>query len=261
MPFRASSTAVSGSTTSLTINKPAGTVEGDVLIATLGVFDATISTPSGWTLAPGCPVESQVSGVTWRRLYTFHKLAGPSEPASYSFAISVATQVSGGIAAYSGMDPDEYLIASSTGKGEADGTTVSTGSITPTVDGCTIVSAFTADVYNNVGPATWSIPGTTERFDVYDTGTFMTTALADEDQATAAAVSRTGTVSANSIRRLSMILALAPAPVGPPPGTVVIPEDERDAMVADMDAQIESLTNTVDDMTAVRDQLAAYPVA
>lgn len=259
MPYRSTATAVSGSTTSLVINKPAGTVQGDVLVAAIGVYDATISTPSGWTLAPACPVESQVSGVTWRRLYVFHKLAGSSEPASYSFAVSVATQVSGGIAAYSGLDPAAYLHASNTGKGEADGTTVSTGSITPTVNGCTIVSAFSADVYNTVGPATWSIPGPTERFDVYDTTTFMTTALADETQATAAAISRTGTVSANSIRRLAVILALAP-PVGPPPGTVVIPEDERDAMVTDMDTQIASLTATVADMQDTRDALAAYPV-
>jgi hypothetical protein len=260
MPYRSTATAVSGSTTSLVINKPAGTVQGDVLVATIGVYDATISTPSGWTLAPGCPVDTIVSGTTHRRLYVFHKVAGASEPASYSFAISVATQVSGGIAAYSGMDPAAYMNASNTGKAEADGTTVSTGSITPTVDNCTVVSVFTADVYNNVGPATWSVPGATERFDVSDPTTFMTTALVDESQTTAAAVSRTGTVSANSIRRLAAIFALAPVS-GPPPGTVVIPEDERDAMVTDMDTQIESLTNTVADMTAVRDQLAAYPVS
>lgn len=42
--------------------------------------------------------------------------------------------------------------------------------------------------------------------------------------------------------------------------TVIIPAEERDAMVADMDSQITALTSTVTDMTATRDQLAAYPV-
>lgn len=258
--FRSMSTAVNGAATSLTITKPAGVASGDVLVAALTVFNATITTPSGWTLLTGAPVTLEVGTGSFRRLYVFHKLAA-TEGASYAFSLSQSTQVSGGIAAYSGA-ATSYLHASNVGSSDGDGTTVATGSITPTVNGCTVVSMFGTDVYNANAPATWSIPSTTKRFDVADTSTFMTTALADEAQATAAAVSRTGTISGLAPCRLAAIIALAPpsGPPPPPPGTVVIPVAERDAMVDDMEAQIASLTATISDMTDTRDALAAFPV-
>lgn len=262
--FRAKADAASASVTNFVINKPTGVVANDVLVAAMSVFGSTITTPSGWSLLTGFPEVVEVGAGSFRRLYVFTKLAGASEPGSYTFTLSGAAQVSGGIAAYSGCDTADYLDASNgnTGGGGANPhiTSIGTGTITPSLDGCTIVGVFGADVYNSVGPASWTVSGATERFDLGDTNTFMTTALVDFDQTTAAAVSKTGTISADSAAAMAAILALAP-PAGPPPGTVIIPETERDAMVADMDLQITSLTNTVDDMTAVRDQLAAYPVS
>lgn len=259
MPFRSMATAVSGGTTSLTVTKPAGTIQGDVLVAPLSVFNSTIATPSGWTLLPGTPRVLEVGTGSFRRLYVFTKVAGASEPANYAFAIAASTQVSGGIAAYSGQAAT--INASGGGTSDADGTTVSTGSITPTVNGCTVVSMFGTDVYNTDGPTGWSVPGTTERFDVSDLTTFMTTALVDETQVTAGAVSRTGTIGGLSPARMAAIIALAPAsgPPPPPPGTVIIPDAERDTMVSEMTAQITALNDAVTDMTSTRDQLAAYP--
>lgn len=259
--FRSAATASSGGTTSLTITKPAGVAQGDFLVAPLTTFNATMSTPSGWTILPTFPRLEEVGTGSFRRLYAFTKVAGASEPANYAFAIAASTQVSGGIAAYSGVHATTPINASTGNSIDGDGTTVGTGTITPTVNDCTVIFMFGADVYNTDGPAGWSIPSATERFDVSDSTTFMTTALADTTLATAAAISRTGTIGGNTPCRMAGILALAPisGPPPPPPGTVVIPDSERDTMVAEMAAQITALGDAITDMTATKDQLAAYP--
>lgn len=88
--FRSYSVA-SALTTTLTITKPAGTVQGDVMVAVVasGSNDAGSGgtyeqpqTPSGWTA-----LTEQDAGVNEWGARTFYKVAGASEPANYSFVL------------------------------------------------------------------------------------------------------------------------------------------------------------------------------
>lgn len=86
--------------TSLTINKPSGTAEGDYLVASIA-FDReggtpAITPPSGWTA-----IQTEYSGAS---LWTGYKLAGASEGASYAWSFSGdARNIAGGIIAVRGV--------------------------------------------------------------------------------------------------------------------------------------------------------------
>jgi hypothetical protein len=98
--YRSASSASSVPITAISIAKPAGTTTDDVLVAMITVRGAPIiSAPSGWTL-----IRSDTSGtVIHQALY--RKVAGGSEPASYSFTFDREIAASVGIiAAYSGVD-------------------------------------------------------------------------------------------------------------------------------------------------------------
>lgn len=74
----------------LTINKPTGTVEGDLMIAVM----AADGDARGWTDATFSAVADQ--GATRPTLRVAYKVAGPSEPTSYSFTTSAADRRLGG---------------------------------------------------------------------------------------------------------------------------------------------------------------------
>lgn len=84
--------------TGWTINKPTGTADGDVMIATLTYAgtSTTVTPPSGWT---------QVARTTFgtRVLVTYQKVAS-SEGSSYTFTLSTAADGSHAIASFRGCD-------------------------------------------------------------------------------------------------------------------------------------------------------------
>jgi hypothetical protein len=93
----ATGTAPNGGT--LTINKPTGTVANDVLIAafTLGSGGHVASSPSGWVAVLGGGASDTYA--------VYYKVAGGSEPASYSWTSDNPTGGgAGGISRYSGVD-------------------------------------------------------------------------------------------------------------------------------------------------------------
>lgn len=79
--YRSLSTANTTSVTSVTINKPAGTVQNDLMIAFLSrdASGSNMPPPSGWTQL----IQNDIG--TTHRAEIFYKIAGASEPASYSF--------------------------------------------------------------------------------------------------------------------------------------------------------------------------------
>jgi hypothetical protein len=97
--FRSASPAVQNSGTSITIDKPAGTVEGDVMVATITAVAVPAISLAGWTSIV------RTTESTNAVMETFWKTAGASEPASYSFSLGLtATAAVGGIASYVGAD-------------------------------------------------------------------------------------------------------------------------------------------------------------
>src|SRR5688572_31592046 len=99
--FRATSSAATTSGT-LVIVTPAGTTDGDVMIASIGVrpSSATISAPAGWILVR----RINNASATANALAVYRKLAGAAEPSSHSWTLGGSTHAVGGIQSFSGVD-------------------------------------------------------------------------------------------------------------------------------------------------------------
>ena len=95
----ASRAAASGS---LVINKPTGTVQNDVMVASIAVRPntATITAPSGWTLVR----RTDNTNSNPNSLATYYKVAGSSEPTSYTWTLGSSAGAAGGIQSFSGVN-------------------------------------------------------------------------------------------------------------------------------------------------------------
>ncbi len=167
---------------SITIPAPAGLQAEDVMIASIATRGNVTGgqAPSGWTL-----VDTQTTGGgnNDTTLGVFMKVAGNTEPASYTFFTSGVTQAVGGISAYRGVDNDLPIDVQA---GQDNGSTLNhqTPSITTTVPNTRLVATFAAS-----SARAWSsAAGMTERLEVLDppAGANAGVALAMDDAAQAA---------------------------------------------------------------------------
>src|SRR5438034_1618523 len=138
-----------GGSNTLTINKPAGVVQNDVMIASISVGPSTvtITPPAGWTLVRRTDNASGTSN----SLAGYSKLAGAAEPASYDWTFSAGhTGAAGGIQAFSGADP---AIDAENGQTTTSGTSHATPSVNTTFSNTMIITSY------GVGAtSTWSQP-------------------------------------------------------------------------------------------------------
>lgn len=124
--------SVSTSTASgaaFTVAAPAGESSGDVLIAALqGNGPGAVTAPSGWTLIGSASAGGDVT-------VTYYKVAGSSEPSSYSWSSSVSMSGSIAILDYTGIDPTAPLNAwaGNSGSGTAVAPAVATTTSTVSV--------------------------------------------------------------------------------------------------------------------------------
>jgi hypothetical protein len=95
--FRGKSTANSNSASSLAVSMPAGTVEGDLMIATMthGAGTGTLSAPPNWTL-----IQPASPGTEVMRTRSWFKVAQAGEAGPYTFTASSADDVIVHIAAF-----------------------------------------------------------------------------------------------------------------------------------------------------------------
>ena len=119
--------------TSLTITKPAGTADGDLLIAAVSHNDdnGTISGPSGWIqINQGTSGSSSSADI---RLSVWYKVAGGSEPTSYTWTWPSGSyrEAVGGIIRYSGVDTTDPIDDSAAAIGDSNSPTAPT--VTTTV--------------------------------------------------------------------------------------------------------------------------------
>jgi Tfp pilus assembly protein PilV len=93
-------TATTEGATSLTISRPAGVAAGHVLVAAFAIQGKPgVRVPTGWTLI------RETLGKNSYEQATYFKVAGSSEPASYTFQpVSGSYKMRGGVVAYSGVD-------------------------------------------------------------------------------------------------------------------------------------------------------------
>lgn len=172
--FVASTQAI-GTSTGVTVAKPTGVAQNDVMIAAVHVgwcnSGSAITPPAGWTLightsntGSGCG-----SSNTTRQLATFYKVATASEPSNYTFTGTTNQYYVGGIVAYSGVNTANPINTASGRGGQDDCTNIVTNTITTTVACTRLVSVFFCSVNSS---KTNIIPqaSLTERVDVGTTG-------------------------------------------------------------------------------------------
>ena len=147
----------SGSSNPPVINKPAGTIPGNLLIVGL-MFEkgtgAQASAPAGWTLILRTNKSNNVG------MATYYKIATASEPSSYTFALTSSPKWSIGISRIEGADPTNPI---DTFDGASGGQSLNATAPTVTTHFCnTLVLAY----FSNKKDASWTPPaGTTELYD------------------------------------------------------------------------------------------------
>jgi hypothetical protein len=197
--FVAASKAENGNgATSLAIAKPTGAAEGNLLLATVtAAGTGTVTAPSGWTA-----IKSLTQGSTIQ--LTYYRVAGASEPTSYSWSLGSNRVASGGIAAYSGVNQTVPIDATATASGASGNASVP--SATTSVPGDQVLAVASFGATATVTPDA----STTERFSVSSSSN--TSELADFAQASAGATSvKTVTPSVSSGVWLAETIALRDA--------------------------------------------------
>jgi hypothetical protein len=135
--FRSAATTTDGTT----VNKPSGTAAGDLLLAELEVDEnpATVTPPAGWTLLQ----DTLGAGGTGNAFHTqvWWKLAGSSEPSSYTWTVSGSPWVDVGLLAYKNVNQASPIDVSA---GRDAGTTSAptTPSVTTTAANDLVVALF-----------------------------------------------------------------------------------------------------------------------
>ncbi|WP_147383896.1 DUF6701 domain-containing protein [Noviherbaspirillum sedimenti] len=144
----------------LTINVPAGTAAGDVMIAAVATVPSSvpIAGPAGWTLIQSQQQTSSNSSI----VSTYYRVAGASEPASYSWTLSSSQAGAvAGILTYSGVvnvNPVDVSAVATTASSKDH----VAPSITPTQAGAMLVT-----VHEFASASSWAAPaGMTRRVEI-----------------------------------------------------------------------------------------------
>ena len=187
--FRSASSAGASSGT-LTINKPSGTQSGDVMVATVAVRPNTAAiTASGWTLVRRL---DNASGNA-NSLAVYYKVAGSSEPSSYSFSFSTSTGAAGGIASFINVDTTNPIDVDA-GQNTASGLSLAAPSVTTRYTNDMIVTSHAF-----ASSATFTAPsGMTEAIDVASTAIGATGESIEANYQLQAAIGATGTRTATA---------------------------------------------------------------
>ena len=199
--YRTSSSTDNTNSSTLAIPKPAGTVAGDFLVATVAVNAAPgITAPAGWTLI--------VNGIRNNTLQvaSFYHLAGASEPASYTFRTSDATlrTLAGGIVGYAGVDVTSPIDVSGFTQGATGN--ISSPNLTTTHANDLVVNAA-AFIETGAGGTVTQDPSLTERYD--RERNLVLTNYADATQAAAGPTgSKLSVPSVGASSKISLLFAL-----------------------------------------------------
>jgi len=160
--FRAASWVnLNGSALTLTINVPAGTLGGDLMVAGIAIrpTSATITAPAGWTLQR----RQNNTNPNDSSLAIYYRVAGTSEPASYVWTFSASTGSAGGISSYSGVNTTSPINVEAPATTGATSTTSFTApSVTTTVANTMVVTHHQYTSSDRFTPSA----GMTEAFDV-----------------------------------------------------------------------------------------------
>lgn len=211
--FRAAATAANGAApTSLTVSKPTGTVDGDVMLAFIVISaDRTItSVPAGWT-----QLASQATGTATGdcRHNVYWKVAA-GEGSSYTWGFSGGADAAGIIAAYSAISNTAPAQTSAHQLMSGSTETMTAPSVTPTsTDTLTVFAVGVNPVYD--GNTTFTTPsGLTSRAEA-DPGAGTTNRAVvkvwDASTPTTAATGTKTTTLNNHAKGVAYSVVLAPS--------------------------------------------------
>jgi cellulose synthase/poly-beta-1,6-N-acetylglucosamine synthase-like glycosyltransferase/DNA-binding NarL/FixJ family response regulator len=133
--LRASTTKTVNSGNSIVVDTPAGTQQNDLMFLTLAWTGSAVpTTPSGWTAT-----SSNGAGNT-TALYSYRRIAGASEPATYTINFSATVTIAAWEGSYIGVDTTTPFDVGSAWN--ANGTTHTTPGIITTVFGDLVVVGY-----------------------------------------------------------------------------------------------------------------------
>lgn len=188
----------------LTINKPSGVVQGDLMIAQLVKSNnAYTMSLAGWTLIQD---GSPASGGPY--MGTFYKVAGASEPASYTFVGTGSSPTAGGIIRITGA---KVIDTSSERYNDTASTTATGNTITPTYSNSYLLF-FVGNVAGTTSEYAIATnnPSWTELWETSRTGVYCSFAYGSRPETTATG-SATATLSSSS-RSAVHLIAVKEAP-------------------------------------------------
>lgn len=176
--FQGATTKNNGSgATTLVISRPAGAVNGTIMVAqiTVRAVATTITPPSGWTLIRRDNSSSSIGAAI------YYRIATASEPTSYTWKFNTSQKASGGVAAYSGVNVTNPIDGQS-GRVNSSTSTMTANSITTTTANDKLL------YFGHVATATTVTPptGMTERWEVTAPNSSGTTSEISELQLSAA---------------------------------------------------------------------------
>jgi hypothetical protein len=187
---------------SVTINKPTGTVDGDVMLAVFlhatGTSDVSLTAPAGWTMIGSAGVNGDLNGKAW------YKVAA-SEGANYTFTSTTSNDGVIMIASYSGVDNTTPINTSAQNYPSATSATCSIA-VTTTTANCMLVMFAIADT-GVAETMTWTL-SMTEFQDATYSATFLVMAGAEEQVTTATTYTRIATKSGTNRRLSGHLIAL-----------------------------------------------------
>jgi hypothetical protein len=216
--FRAAASANTVAEPTMTVTKPTGTVDNDIVIvcATFDGSAGTISTPAGWTAAAANPITVTADG---QRGWCFYHVAA-SDGASYAFTTNLNGASSGNwhAVSLSGRNtstPITFQNSGSSNTASASPRTTSTSSGTAATGDDLVFFQF-LDNQGSVS-ATFTAPSTfTEATDVTDAGSSSSSMDYKENVSSGAVgtVSGTGTYTTVNAGYGAIIFAVAQAAGG-----------------------------------------------
>jgi hypothetical protein len=194
-----------GGSTGLVLALPPGTTSGDVLLAAVSLRNSSagIGVPAGWTQT----INASESGAL--RTVVYRRVAGGSEPASYTWTFSASTSAAGLIAAYFGVDTATPVEAAD-GYGNSSSTQITAPGVNTKTAGAVLVNVSSTAVTTVIAPP----PGMTERFEQGGTGVALS--LNDEPRATVGATGIRRATAGTAARNVGHNVVLKPGAASVP---------------------------------------------
>ena len=203
--FRSVATATNGHSSTITVNRPTGTVAGDLLLAfvALPAADTVSAAPSGWTQLAAVDTGGATANI---EAHAYWRLAAGGDPSSWTWTFSGSADATALIVAYQDASTGGPIDVSASSSADPGDTTIEAPSVTTTHTADLLVTGYA--VSDQVAASFTPPSGMTERADFQNGRTAL--GLADVVLgATGATGTKTATVSSTPDSWAAFSVAIA----------------------------------------------------